>query len=155
MTRKVFVCLALVSGLVRGFAALAADNPPARVPPPQKPARLHIEAATAVFKECGKALEFHINVVNQGGAYKGDAWVTVKSSDNQIGHEFRTIGAGAAYQDLQASEAIPADCCRPQCYRIVISGPDGAGDVPEWDKVAFEVCTKPVSRLEISAHTAR
>jgi hypothetical protein len=155
MTRKLFISFAVVFGLVLGLAALAADAQPSKAPPPQKPAILHIQSATAVFSKCGKALEFKIEVVNSGGAYNGSAWVYIKSSDNQIGHEFKTIAAGATYHDVQASDAISADCCKPQCYKIILSGPNGSGDVPEWDKKAFEVCTTPVCRLEVTAHPFR
>lgn len=149
MKRKMLVSLAVVFALVLGFTAFAADKAPPR------PAKLHIQGATAVLKECGKALEFRVDVVNSGGAYNGSAWVTIKSSDNQIGHEFKTIGAGATYHDVQASDAISADCCKKQCYKIFLSGPGGTGDVPEWDKIAYEVCTKPVCRLEVSGHPTR
>lgn len=136
-------------------AASAADKPQAAAARPPAPAKLHIKSATAVFKECDKALEFRVEVVNTGAAYNGSAWVYVKSSDNQIGHEFKTIAAGATYHDVQASDAISADCCRKRCYKVVLSGPNGVGDVPEWDKLAYEVCAKPVCRLEISGSPMR
>ena len=151
MHRKSLISVIIVLGLVLGFAAFAADTKPAAA----RPAKLHIQGATAVLKECGKALEFKIDVVNHGGPYSGSAWVYIFSSDNKIGHSFTTIGAGATYHDVQASDAISADCCKPQCYKIILSGPGGTGDVPEWDKIPFEVCTKPVCRLEVSSHPAR
>ncbi len=156
MTRKVLVSPAAVLGLVLGFAAFAADaQPSTQAAPPQKAAMLHIQNATAVFSTCGKALEFKVDVVNSGGAYNGSAWVYIKSSNNQIGHEFKTIAAGATYHDVQASDAISADCCKPECYKIILSGPNGTGDVPQWDKIPFEVCTKPVCRLEVEGRPAR
>jgi hypothetical protein len=138
---------ALAFALALGALPLVAAD----VPLTLLPAKLHIKSVKVTNAQCGKPLDFFIEVTNSGGPFKGPAWVYIKGASNQIGHSFQNVGAGATYSDHQASAALSADCCKDQCYEVFLAANEGGGgDVKEWDHKPFKICTHPACRVEVT-----
>ena len=97
--------------------------------------------------ECGKPLEFQVVIKNAGAqGFNREAAVVITSGGNRIGHQFvMSIGAGQTITDVQASPnpSFLADCCKEVCFEISLAATTAGGEVPEWNKVVYKICTKP------------
>jgi hypothetical protein len=108
---------------------------------------LRIDSVKITKTECGKPLEFQIVIKNAGAnGFNREAAVIITTTGNHIGHQFvMIIGAGQTITDVQASPnaSFLADCCKEVCFEISLAATLNGGVVPEWDKVAYKICTKP------------
>ena len=108
---------------------------------------LRIDSVKITKTECGKPLEFQVTIKNDGAnGFKRQIAVIITSGANHIAHEFVLgLNAGATFTDVQASpnQAFLADCCKEVCFEVTLGATTDGGVVPEWDKVAYKICTKP------------
>jgi hypothetical protein len=108
---------------------------------------LRIDSVKITKTECGKPLEFQIVIKNAGAqGYNKETAILIKRTGNQIGHVFvMSIGAGQTITDIQSSlnQDFLADCCKEVCFEVSLAANLNGGDVPEWNKVPFKLCTKP------------
>jgi hypothetical protein len=108
---------------------------------------LRIDNVKLTKTECGKPLEFQVTIKNAGAmAFNREIAVVITSAGNKIGHQFvLNVNAGGTFTDTQASlnPAFQADCCKEVCFEVGLAATSNGGDVPEWNKVAYKLCTKP------------
>jgi hypothetical protein len=138
MKSKLFAAALVAALLVFGLSYASAQGPRTV---------LKIESVKITKTECGKPLEFQIVIKNAGAqGYNRETAVLVKTAGNQIG----TVGpmsipAGGTFTSVQASPnaSFLADCCKEVCFEVSLAATLNGGVVPEWDKVAYKICTKP------------
>ncbi len=108
---------------------------------------LRIDSVKITKTECGKPLEFQIVIKNAGAqGFNREIAVVIKNGNNHIGHQFvMSIGAGLTITDTQSSlnADFLADCCKQVCFEVSLAATVNGGDVAEWNKVPFKLCTKP------------
>jgi len=108
---------------------------------------LRIDSVKITKTECGKPLEFQIVIKNAGAlAFHREIAVVIKNGNNHIGHQFvLNVNAGTTITDTQASLNVDflADCCKEVCFEVSLAATVNGGDVAEWNKVAYKICTKP------------
>jgi hypothetical protein len=108
---------------------------------------LRIDGVKITKTDCGKPLEFQVVVKNAGAqGFNREVAVIIKNGANHIGHQFiMSIGVGQMITDIQASpnQDFLADCCKEVCFEVSLAANLNGGDVPEWNKVPFKLCTRP------------
>ena len=138
MKTKVVAVAGLIVLLAFGWAAAAPQGPRTV---------LRIDSVKITKTECGKPLEFQVVIKNAGAqGFNREAAVVLANGSAQIAHQFvMSIGAGQTITDIQAvaNPDFLADCCKEVCFEISLAATSNGGVVPEWDKVAHKICTKP------------
>jgi len=122
-----------------------------QAPSPGPAAKLHIKTMTIAGPECGKPLDFRIEIGNSGGAFRKTAWLIVTSSEVpgvRVAHSFSNIAANSTDKEQVVAPQFPGDCCRERHYSVEMrANENGSGSVPEGDGMVFLIIVKPACEL--------